>query len=319
MSEGYKAAGVDIEKGDELVERIKKKVRSTYGERVHAGVGGFACLYKAGDRMLAAGTDGVGTKLKLAHQLNIHNTIGIDLVAMCVNDILCTGAKPLFFMDYLACGKLDLEVSESIIDGVVEGCHQSDAALIGGETAEMPGFYNDGEYDLAGFSVGEVFEDGLLDGTKIKDGDVLIGLKSSGFHSNGYSLVRKLIKENETDLMKECLTPTIIYWKAVKKILADVSGLSHITGGGFSNIARMNNSFDYHITDLSFLENRPAFMKEICQRSELSRDELFQVFNMGIGMIIATSNPENVLSKLSGEHNPLIIGEVKAGSGKVLF
>ncbi len=319
MSEGYKAAGVDIEKGDELVERIKKKVQSTYGDRVYAGVGGFACLYKAGDRFLAAGTDGVGTKLKLAQKLNTHNTIGIDLVAMCINDILCTGARPLFFMDYLACGSLDLEISEAIIDGVVKGCQLSEAALIGGETAEMPGFYGVGEYDLAGFAVGEVFENELLDGSKIKSGDTLIGLKSSGFHSNGYSLVRKLIKDDEIELMKDCLRPTEIYWSAVKTILPLVSGLSHITGGGFSNIARMNKNFNYHIDDLTFLETKPSFMTEICQRSGLSTKELFEVFNMGIGMIICTDKPDQVMEKLNGAHGAIVLGHVENGNGQVIF
>lgn len=319
MSEGYKKAGVDIEKGDELVERIKDKVKSTYGERVVAGVGGFACLYDMGDRMLAAGTDGVGTKLRLAQKLNQHNTIGIDLVAMCVNDILCTGAKPLFFMDYLACGSLDLGVSESIIEGIVEGCHQSECALIGGETAEMPGFYDDGDYDLAGFSVGEVYKNQLLDGGQILEGDTLLGLASSGFHSNGYSLIRKHITDDETKLMSNCLTPTRIYWKSLKKVLEDCHGLSHITGGGFNNIARMNKNFDYHIENLSFLDEKPMFMNTICERSGLSTRELFDVFNMGIGMVIATNRPEIVKEKIGSDETVFDLGKITKGNGQVLF
>jgi len=252
MSITYKDAGVDIEKGDALVEKIKLKVKSTYGDRVRSGVGGFACLYEVGDRLLAAGTDGVGTKLALAKKLDKHDTIGIDLVAMCVNDILCTGAQPLFFMDYLATGKLDVDTANHVLDGIVEGCLQSECALIGGETAEMPGMYGNGEYDLAGFAVGEVKPADVLDGSRVNEGDVLIGLPSSGFHSNGYSLVRKLIKDDETALMQAALTPTKIYWKAIKGLLEKqlLNGVSHVTGGGLLNIPRINEGFAYQIVPI---------------------------------------------------------------------
>jgi phosphoribosylformylglycinamidine cyclo-ligase len=323
MAITYKDAGVDIDKGDALVEKIKEKVKSTYGSRVKSGVGGFACLYEVGDRLLAAGTDGVGTKLKLAQELDIHNTIGIDLVAMCVNDILCTGAKSLFFMDYLATGKLDVHVSEGIIDGVVEGCRQCDSALIGGETAEMPGMYTNGEYDLAGFAVGEVFPKDVLDGSDIKEGATLIGLVSTGFHSNGYSLVRKLIKEDDSlEFKKELLTPTKIYEPIVRPLLDQklVSGLAHVTGGGFLNIARLNSTVDYLIDDIGFLENLPSSMKEIISRSGLGHDELFKTFNMGIGLVLITDQPEGVQSLLSENgHGFHVLGKVTAGSGQVVY
>ncbi|MEZ5525760.1 MAG: phosphoribosylformylglycinamidine cyclo-ligase [Pseudomonadales bacterium] len=322
MSITYKDAGVDIEKGDALVEQIKLKVKSTYGERVRSGVGGFACLYEVGDRLLAAGTDGVGTKLKLAQTLDTHNTIGIDLVAMCVNDILCTGATPLFFMDYLATGKLDVDTAGHILDGVVEGCLQSESALIGGETAEMPGMYPDGEYDLAGFAVGEVKPADVLDGSRVAEGDVLIGLPSSGFHSNGYSLVRKLVKDDETELMKAVLTPTRIYWKAVKGLLEKklLNGLSHITGGGLLNIPRINEGFAYQIDSLAFMEQAPAFMREIAERAHIDHKELFRTFNMGVGLvcIVSADKREEVLAELKTKgEEPLVIGHVIAGSGEV--
>ena len=288
----YKDSGVDIEKGDELVNRIKKMVQKTYGERVYQGVGGFASLYEQGDRYLAAGTDGIGTKVLLAQQLGINDTVGIDLVAMCVNDILCTGATPLFFMDYLATGKLDVETSEALVKGVVDGCLQSESALIGGETAEMPGLYDDGEYDMAGFAVGEVAKDKVIDGSTIKAGDSLIGLYSSGFHSNGFSLVRKLINENEIDLKKGALTPTKIYWNSVKSLINNelLNGLAHITGGGFTNISRLNKSVDYNIERVPSIDELPWFMQDIIDRLDTPKEELYTTFNMGVGMILITSS-----------------------------
>ncbi len=318
----YKEAGVDIEAGEDLVEKIKAKVRSTYGERVVSGIGGFACLYQCGDRYLAAGTDGVGTKLKLAQELGQHRTIGIDLVAMCVNDILCTGAKPLFFMDYLATGKLDVGVAEDILEGIVEGCRQSQAALIGGETAEMPGFYQPGEYDLAGFAVGEVFPDKVLDGNLIGEGDALIGLPSSGFHSNGYSLLRKLVEDKEIALKEKLLIPTRIYWSEVRDLLSKglIHGLSHITGGGFLNISRMNNRFDYIVESDFYWREAPEFMKLIGERCGTSLSELHRTFNMGIGLVLATSNPDQVLDELQDKGiKGHLIGVVQKGEGHVIL
>ncbi len=310
MGISYKDAGVDVEKGDLFVEKIKGMLGSTYNDRVVSGAGGFAALYDMGDRYLASGTDGVGTKLILAQKLGIHNTIGIDLVAMCVNDILCTGAKPLFFLDYLASGKLEIETSAQVVEGIVEGCKQSECALIGGETAEMPGMYSDGEYDLAGFSVGEVKKEELIDGSQVKPGDLIYGLSSSGFHSNGYSLVRKLIKDDEVELMKKCLTPTKIYVKEVLELLKNhkdkIHGLAHITGGGFDNIKRINKSFSYPVENLDFLKSMPDFMQEICNRSRLENKDLFQTFNMGIGFVIV--GLESLAEYLPKHH---ILGRVK--------
>jgi phosphoribosylformylglycinamidine cyclo-ligase len=320
----YKDAGVDIEKGDALVEKIKARVSGTYGENVISGVGGFACLYRiAENKLLAAGTDGVGTKLKIAQILNKHDTIGIDLVAMCVNDILCTGALPLFFMDYLATGQLDTGVADDIIAGVVEGCTQSGAALIGGETAEMPGMYQNGEYDLAGFAVGEVAADRVIDGSKIAAGDTLIGLPSSGFHSNGYSLIRKLADMNDKSLLELCLTPTRIYKNAAAAILVEdglTNGMAHITGGGLLNIARMNTGFDYHITDMPQEGERPAVFDAVLKTSGIETGELYRSFNMGIGFVIATSLPEKALAVLTAAgESPRVIGTIGNGTGKVLL
>ncbi len=325
MSLTYKDSGVDIEKGDALVEKIKAKVKSTYGRRVIGGVGGFACLYEVGDRYLAAGTDGVGTKLKLAFECNQHDTVGIDLVAMCVNDIICTGAKPLFFMDYLATGKLELTTSEAIIDGVVSGCLQSEAALIGGETAEMPGMYNEGEYDLAGFAVGEVFKDQVLGGEKVQMGDSLIALRSDGFHSNGYSLVRKVIEKATAEnkmgdfSKKDFLKPTRIYWNALKVLIEKglLNGASHITGGGIYNIPRMNEQLGYR---LNFSEDElksefflPEF-KWIQDIGGISTSEMLKTFNCGFGMVLATNSPQKVMSLLANE-NAVVIGEVVKDKG----
>lgn len=324
MKISYKDAGVDIEKGDALVEKIKNKVKKTYGDRVAEGVGGFACLYKiTKDKLLAAGTDGVGTKLKIAQMLDKHDTIGIDLVAMCVNDIICTGATPLFFMDYLATGKLNLSTGEQILDGIVEGCELSEMALIGGETAEMPGMYKNGEYDLAGFAVGEVFNDDLIDGSDVSDGDIILGISSSGIHSNGYSLVRKLIDENESKLLEECLTPTKIYWDLIKKIKENdlkLNGIAHITGGGISNIGRINSNFDYNLSGMPKFDEIHKVFKILADRSGLDRDELYKTFNMGVGLaIIVSKDKYSKLSEVLNEQCEKFwkIGTVVKGSGVV--
>lgn len=311
----YKDAGVDIEKGDALVEKIKQKVASTCGPRVVSGVGGFACLYDIdGERMLAAGTDGVGTKLMVAQQCGIHNTIGIDLVAMCANDIVCTGARGLFFMDYLATGKLDLGVSEQIIDGIVEGCRQAKLALIGGETAEMPGVYEEGTYDLAGFAVGEVFKKDLIDGSLVQEGDYIVGIASTGIHSNGLSLARKLITPQE-EAWKELLTPTKIYCSDIDALeRSSIHGLAHITGGGLCNVARINSNFDYRFDSVPAL--LPIF-ELLKQRSALSQKELYRTFNMGVGMVVVTSDPSYVQKMVKTES--WVLGRVEKGTGQVLL
>jgi phosphoribosylformylglycinamidine cyclo-ligase len=327
----YKDAGVDIVKGDLLVEKIKAKVKSTYNENVVAGVGGFSCLYKIDeDRFLTAGTDGVGTKILLAQEMGIHSSIGQDLVAMCVNDIICCGAKPMFFMDYLACGKLDLEVSESLIDGVVGACKETYSALIGGETAEMPGLYDDGDYDLAGFAVGEVYKDKLIDGSKIDGSEKLIAIPSSGFHSNGYSLLRKLAEGQSDDLKKKLLEPTKLYVKLVQDLQAAcpelLRGMAHITGGGLNNVARMNEAFNYiidkvpNITSDEFKEEVSDVFESIANLSGLSDKELYTTFNMGMGFVIATQDSDKLMAEIKkAGHFCYEIGQLEEGDGKVIL
>lgn len=331
MAISYKDSGVDIDKADVFVNKISQMVKSTYNQSVQAGIGGFCALYKMDqERFLASSTDGVGTKLKLAIELDKHDTIGIDLVAMCVNDLICSGAKPLFFLDYFASSKLELKTSEKIIEGIVEGCLQAKMVLIGGETAEMPGMYQEGDYDLAGFSVGEVFTHNLVDGTKLKAGDTLVAIQSSGFHSNGYSLVRKIITDIASQklaateleqLKKDCLTPTKIYVNSILSLLTkfkdNVKGLANITGSGFLNIPRMNEKFDYEVTQTASL---PAFMQSVCEMSGLTELELHKTFNMGVGFVIATDKPEQVMQALHelGEKS-FVLGQVKPGTGKVFL
>jgi phosphoribosylformylglycinamidine cyclo-ligase len=324
----YRQSGVDTELADQFVDRIKKLVGKTYDARTVAAVGGFAALYKMDDeRFLASSTDGVGTKLKLAIETDTHHTIGIDLVAMCVNDLLCTGAKPLFFLDYFATGKLSLQVGEKVLEGIVEGCLQSGMALLGGETAEMPGMYAPGDYDLAGFSVGEVYRQQLIDGSRLQAGDSLIGIASSGFHSNGFSLIRKLIdteanSEKRMELKKACLIPTRIYVKTIshlqKKLGSSLKGLAHITGSGLLNIPRINAAFGYHIDAWPAQKELPIFMQEILTRSGLSDLELYRTFNMGVGMVIATDQPEKCLSLLEGlGEKAWQLGKVQPGTGEI--
>jgi phosphoribosylformylglycinamidine cyclo-ligase len=310
----YKSAGVDVEKGDLFVEKIKRFVGETYTERVLDGVGGFAALFEMDEeRLLAAGTDGVGTKVVLAQELGIHHTIGQDLVAMCVNDVICTGARPLFFLDYLATGKLDLEIHSQLVQGIAQACKEVKCALIGGETAEMPGVYAAGVYDLAGFCVGEVYKDKWLKAEKVRAGDFLVGIASSGFHSNGYSLVRKLVESHETELKKELLTPTKLYVNQLMQLIKqqpdNIHGAAHITGGGFHNIPRMNEELGYEITQLPGDDFRSAGMNEIIRRSGLNQNDLYETFNMGIGMVIACADPAPVMQLLSREKT-MILGRV---------
>lgn len=321
----YQKAGVDIVKAEAFVEKIKALVPSTFNERVLDGIGGFAAVYKLSEeRYLAASTDGVGTKLKLAQQLNLHHGVGIDLVAMCVNDLLCVGARPLFFLDYMAFGKLNTTISEELIAGMVDGCRQSGMALIGGETAEMPGFYSEDEYDLAGFSVGELSPEDLFHERHINEGDILIGIAASGFHSNGYSLLRKLVESNETELIRELLTPTRIYVDLVSKLKKQhpgaLLGAAHITGGGIDNIPRMSEEFDYNIAGWpSISEIAPVFAK-VLSRVDLSREELHRTFNMGVGLVllIKQNEKEKVLKFLQERNEKSwILGTVEKGQGRI--
>jgi phosphoribosylformylglycinamidine cyclo-ligase len=326
MRMDYKNSGVDLDLADKFVDKIKLMVGKTYDSRTMSGVGGFAALYRMDDeRFFASSTDGVGTKIKLAIETNIHHTIGIDLVAMCVNDLICTGARPLFFLDYFATGKLEIETAEKIMEGIVEGCLQGKLALIGGETAEMPGMYANGDYDLAGFSVGEVYKKDLIDGSLVREGDSLIGIASSGFHSNGFSLIRKVI-DNITDdnlrnkLKKECLVPTKIYVETIEKLKAvlgtHINGLANITGSGLLNIPRMNEKFDYEISYLP--KDIPWAMNEVMQKSGLSQEELSHTFNMGVGLVVATDKPEKCLNALKEmDEKAWNIGRVTSGKGEV--
>ncbi len=326
-STSYRDAGVDVEKADHLVEWIESKVRKTYCDRVVSGVGGFAALYDMGDgRYLASGTDGVGTKLLLAGKLGIHDTIGIDLVAMCVNDVICTGARPMFFLDYMASASLDLDVSKSIIEGITNGCLQSKMALIGGETAEMPGVYAPGDYDLAGFCVGEVTKGDLLGGAMVQPGDALIGVASTGFHSNGYSLLRRLLRESDFvdgGFASQLLTPTKIYVEVVNALRlslgASLHGVAHITGSGLQNIPRMNESLHYRIDRLPDLSEIPRCMGEFFDRSGLGQLELCNTFNMGMGLVIATDRPDDAMRVLAAaSEKAWIIGGVEGGKDSSL-
>lgn len=304
----YRDSGVDKEKGYQEVQIIKDIVKKTHGKEVLANIGGFAGLFKPDisdmkEPVLVSGTDGVGTKIKLAMQLNKHDTVGIDLVAMCVNDILCQGASPLFFLDYIATGKLVPEKMADLVKGVAEGCSQSEAALIGGETAEMPGIYGEDDYDLAGFAVGIVDKEKIITGENIKEGDLLIGLPSSGVHSNGFSLVRACLDRTgtkltdsfeDTSIGERLLVPTKIYAKEIKALLkeVDVKGISHITGGGlYENVPRMLPDEIGTVFDLEEADIDPIF-KKIQEMGDVDTDEMFATFNMGYGMVIAVSEKD---------------------------
>ena len=341
-SASYAAAGVDVTAGYEAVKRIKPMVESTYIPGVMGTLGGFGGMFApdmAGMKkpVLVSGTDGVGTKLKLAFLMDKHDTVGIDCVAMCVNDIVCGGAAPMFFLDYIACGKNDPARIADIVSGITEGCRQSECALVGGETAEMPGFYPVDEYDLAGFSVGIVDEEKIIDGKKLAQGDVLIGLASSGVHSNGFSLVRKVFDVENCDLkrpMEELggkslgetlLAPTRIYVKAVKSLLKDgidIHAISHITGGGFyENVPRMMTEGLTAEIQLDSFPRLPIFSL-IQKTGNIPERDMYNTFNMGIGMILAVpaEQAEKALEtlKAAGE-TAYPIGKVVAGEDGVVL
>jgi len=333
----YQEAGVDVEAGRAFVDRISTMVASTHRPEVFGGIGGFSGCFQmpAGyqEPILVSGTDGVGTKLKLAHQGNHHNTVGIDLVAMCVNDILTSGAEPLFFLDYLATGKLNQDQLTQVIEGIVTGCKLSGCALLGGETAEMPGFYQPGEYDLAGFAVGVVEKSQLLDGSQVKSGDVAIGLASSGVHSNGFSLIRKIVFDRgyswtdtlsplgESCLGEVLLTPTQIY---VKPVLAarnagiEIHGMAHITGGGLpENLPRcLPPGKSIQIDPNSWTV--PSIFHWIASVGEVSQSDMFNTFNMGIGFVVLVPEPQTdqTIQWFTSQKMPAYpIGRVIDGSG----
>jgi phosphoribosylformylglycinamidine cyclo-ligase len=334
----YAQAGVDIDAGEELVERIKPHVKRSMRREVLGGIGGFGALVEVPlDRyrkpVLVSGTDGVGTKLRLAIDTRRHDTVGIDLVAMCVNDVVVQGAEPLFFLDYFATGKLDVGVGERLIAGIVEGCVQAGCALVGGETAEMPGMYHGEDYDLAGFCVGIVEKDAIIDGSATRAGDVVLGLPSSGPHSNGFSLIRKILEVSGADLktplegaslVDRLMTPTRIYVKPLLKLIAElpVHGLSHITGGGLvENIPRVLPE------GLEVVLERKAWRREavfdwLQRQGQVADTEMYRVFNCGIGMTVhlAARDVDRAIAVLRDQgQEALVIGEVRAGTRGVVI
>lgn len=335
-SESYKRAGVDVTAGYEAVRLMKRHVESTFTPGVLGGLGGFGGLFvpdlsEIREPVLVSGTDGVGTKLKLAFLMNRHDTVGIDCVAMCVNDIICSGATPLFFLDYIAMGKNIPERVAAVVSGVAEGCRQSGCALIGGESAEMPGFYPEDEYDLAGFSVGVVDRSRIIDGSAIREGDVLVGIASSGVHSNGFSLIRKIfpmepavlgekVSSLGMTLGEALLTPTRIYVSAIKTLCATVAvkGLCHITGGGFyENVPRMFPEGLGAVIEKSAFPVLPIF-RLIAERGMVPERDMYNTYNMGIGMVAAVAPDEagRAITALNamGE-KAYVIGRVVSGDG----
>ena len=341
MSEAYKQAGVDIDAGNQAVERMKKHVKRTFRPEVLTDLGGFGALFRLDTSkyekpVLVSGTDGVGTKLKLAFAMDKHDTIGIDAVAMCVNDVVVQGAEPLFFLDYLAVDKVIPEKIEAIVKGIADGCAQAGCSLIGGETAEMPGMYAEGEYDIAGFTVGVVDEQNMITGASVAPGDVMIGLASSGVHSNGFSLVRKVLLADKgmslhdhvdalgKTLGEELLTPTRIYVKQVLSVLEkhEVKALAHITGGGFTeNIPRVLPEGMQAVVDVGSWPVLPVFQL-VQEAGGISYPDMYKTFNMGIGMILVVKpqDAESVIAQLRelGEQ-PYPIGSIREGERKVVY
>lgn len=334
QSLSYRDAGVDIDAGDAFIDVIKPVAKRTHRDGCISGLGGFGALFQVPQQykepILVSGTDGVGTKLKLAFDLNKHDTIGIDLVAMCVNDVLVQGAEPLFFLDYFATGKLTPDVAAQVVEGIGEGCVQANAALIGGETAEMPGMYQSGEYDLAGFCVGAVEKSAIIDGSKVKPGDQLIGLGSSGAHSNGYSLIRKVIDTHQVPLDTQIdghalsdivLAPTKIYVRSVLSLMNElpVHALAHITGGGIpGNLNRVLPDNCHALVNESAWQ-WPELFTWLMETANIEKSEMYRTFNCGVGMILVVDeqHAEQAIAHFnnSGE-SAFLLGEVKAGASE---
>ena len=298
----YQDSGVDITKGNELIDEIKPIAKKTFRDEVVTGLGGFGALFelpldKYKNPVLVSGTDGVGTKLKVAEMLNKHDTIGIDLVAMCVNDLIVQGAEPLFFLDYYATGKLDNSIAKSVIEGIAEGCIQSGCALIGGETAEMPGLYSGSDYDLAGFCVGIVEKDKVIDGSSVAAGDHLVAIGSSGPHSNGYSLIRKVLEKSSADdeVLNHLIEPTRIYVKSILSLISkyNIKAISHITGGGLiENIPRvLPKNLAANIDAMSW--SMPDVFQWLQTNGNIEQKEMYRVFNCGVGMVLAVSKNDS--------------------------
>lgn len=328
MSNTYKSAGVDKEEGYKTVDKIKNAVSETHNENVLNNLGSFGAFYQLSgykNPVLISGTDGVGTKLKIALDTKNYGSIGIDCFAMCANDIVCHGAKPLFFLDYLACGKLDAQVAAEIVLGMVEACKDNECALIGGETAEMPGMYKPGDYDVAGFCVGIVEKDQVIDGSAIKKSDKIIALPSSGFHSNGFSLVRKIFTDftEEFDgkpLYETLLVPTKLYYQDIKKLMdqLQVHGIAHITGGGLiENVPRIIPEGLSAVIETAKIEI-PSVMLELEKRGNIERSEMFGTFNMGVGMVVVVDEKDasKVLEILDSAYE---IGEILENSEKIIL
>ncbi|MEH7888922.1 phosphoribosylformylglycinamidine cyclo-ligase [Elizabethkingia meningoseptica] len=324
----YKSAGVDKEEGYKTVDKIKKAVGETHNSNVLNNLGSFGAFYEIGgykNPVLVSGTDGVGTKLKIALDTKRYDSIGIDCFAMCANDIVCHGAKPLFFLDYLACGKLDADVAAEIVLGMVEACKDNQCALIGGETAEMPGMYNPGDYDVAGFCVGIVEKDQIIDGSKIKKGDKIIVLPSSGFHSNGFSLVRKVFPDFNEEfegkpIHETLLVPTRLYYQSIQKLMneMDIHGIAHITGGGlYENIPRIIADGLCASIDTKEI-NIPSIMLELEKRGGIARDEMYGTFNMGVGMVVVLdeADAQKALELLPDAY---LVGEITENSEKIVL
>lgn len=329
MSNTYKQAGVDKEEGYQTVSKIKDAVAATHNENVLNGIGSFGAFYQLEgykNPVLVSGTDGVGTKLRVALDSKVYDTVGIDCFAMCANDILCHGAKPLFFLDYLACGKLDSDIAAEIVGGIAQACKETGTALIGGETAEMPGMYQVGDYDVAGFCVGVVERDEIIDGSKIKAGQVIVALPSSGFHSNGFSLVRRIFPDFNEEfegkpLFETLLVPTKLYQNDIFKIKdagIEMTGIAHITGGGLiENVPRIINDGLTAVIEKAKI-NVPTVMQELAKRGNIAEDEMFGTFNMGVGMVVIVdqSDAEKVLNIIDGS---AIIGEIQEGADKIIL
>lgn len=341
LREAYKESGVNVEEGYRAVELIQKEVKSTYTDRVISSRAGFGGLFDLSGLaeldikkpVLVSGTDGVGTKLKLAFDTGIYDTVGIDLVAMCVNDIICSGAMPLFFLDYIATGKLNADDVEKIVRGISDGCRQSKASLIGGETAEMPGFYKEGEFDLAGFAVGVVDKNKIIDGVGLAEDDAVIGLASTGPHSNGYSLIRKIVSDNQLDLKapygektlgETLLTPTKIYVREIMDLLktTDIKAMAHITGGGFNeNVARiLPDHLNCEIDRTSW--EVPEIFKSLQDWGKVSEVGMYATFNMGIGFVLVVKQAEleRTMKKLGDMNSKaFVIGRITKGEKKVII
>ncbi|MCT3957550.1 phosphoribosylformylglycinamidine cyclo-ligase [Elizabethkingia anophelis] len=322
----YKSAGVDKEEGYKTVDKIKKAVSETHNPNVLNNLGSFGAFYEIGsykNPVLVSGTDGVGTKLKIALDTKQYGSIGIDCFAMCANDIVCHGAKPLFFLDYLACGKLDADVAAEIVLGMVEACKDNQCALIGGETAEMPGMYNPGDYDVAGFCVGIVEKDQVIDGSKIKAGDKIIALPSSGFHSNGFSLVRKVFPDFNEDfegkpIHETLLVPTRLYYQSIQKLMneMEIHGIAHITGGGlYENVPRIIPEGLCATVETKEIRI-PSIMLELEKRGNIAREEMYGTFNMGVGMVVVLTeaDAQKALALLPDAY---LVGEITENAEKI--